>query len=481
MMPWKDDLNGRGARPGAETRWMVMVALLLLAISVFPSTAGDTPTTPTMLGVLPSKSDISNLAFANAPVGYYYFKFTQTWEGGLNSHHIASSSTLPPNYGDVTTTTSQSGTFYITDTGGRGYEDRNILLVGVKGEIPEDFEIHIKASGYTWEPQGQAQEAPSLSEITYVSGAVDDTFTKTDFVYGLQTWKPVGYYAEPPDYPLYYGQDTSDTSNLFKLMFVDLKLGNLGPNSKYDREDAIDVYDLIDYGAVKVDYTITDLDTVVVFNAYAWSYNTTQGQGISWSNRVYGAGSSGYTVLGAEYANRASEFPTAGGEVPVYHGPQTNFTATPTSGTAPLSVQFTDTTAQSTSAHSWDFGDGETSEEENPVHVYQDPGVYTVSLTDANNQGITTTKTETDYIIVTGNVVSLPDLSKVPLDPDHDGRYEDINGNSRLDFHDVVTFSRNLAWARDNTGVGPYPFDFNGNGGVDSGDVTLLYWEVLSP
>jgi len=136
-------------------------------------------------------------------------------------------------------------------------------------------------------------------------------------------------------------------------------------------------------------------------------------------------------------------------------------------------------TAQSTSAHSWDFGDGETSEEENPLHVYQNPGVYTVSLTDANNQGITTTKTETDYIIVTGNVASFPDLLKVPLDPDHDGRYEDINGNSRLDFHDVVTFSRNLDWARDNTGVGSSPFDFNGNGGIDSGDVTLLYYEVL--
>jgi PKD repeat protein len=453
----------------------IIAGLFLAAAIVLPAVADDTST---LLGVIPSVSDIGNLAFANRPAGYYYFKFNQEGGGGLNALHIASSSSDLPNYGDVSTTTSQSGTLFITDTGGRGYQDRAILLVGVKGAIPDDFEIHIRSSGYYWEPTGVQDTAPVLSQVTYVDGAIDDTFTKTDFVYGSQTWKPAGN-NEPSEYPLYYGQDTSDTTNLFKLMFVDLKAGPLGPNSKWGREGEIDASTLNDYGAVKVEYSLNNLDTVAVFNVYAWNDNTTQGHGISWANRVVGTGCSGYTVLGAEYADRASEFPTAEGEVPIYHGPQTNFTAAPTSGTAPLSVQFTDMTAQSTSAHSWDFGDGETSEEENPLHVYQNPGVYTVSLTDANNQGITTTKTETDYIIVTGNVASFPDLLKVPLDPDHDGRYEDINGNSRLDFHDVVTFSRNLDWARDNTGVGSSPFDFNGNGGIDSGDVTLLYYEVL--
>ncbi len=471
-------MNGTNPRPeGKSVLGTVMVALLIVAVAALPVVADDTPT---LLGVIPSKSEIANLAFANQPVGYYCFKFNQTWEGGLNALHIASSSADLPNYGDVSTTTSQSGTFYITDTGGRGYQDRAILLVGVMGEIPDDFEIHIQSSGYYWTPSGELQTPPLLSQITYRTGAVDDTFTKTDFVYGPQTWKPVGEYAEPYDYPLYYGQDTSDTTNPFKLMFVDLKAGPLGPNSKYDREDSIDASALIDKGAVKVEYTVTKLDTVVVFNVYAWNDNTNQGQGISWSNRLYGTGCSGYTVLGTEYVNRASEFPTAESEVPEYWGPDTNFTATPVSGTAPLTVQFTDTTTKSVSSRSWDFGDGGTSEEANPVHVYEAPGTYTVSLTDASNQGITTTKTETDYIIVTGNVVSFPDLSNVPLDPDHDGRYEDINGNSRLDFHDVVTFSRNLAWARDNTGVGSSPFDFNRNGGIDSGDVTLLYYEVLS-
>lgn len=62
-----------------------------------------------------------------------------------------------------------------------------------------------------------------------------------------------------------------------------------------------------------------------------------------------------------------------------------SFTHTPASGTAPLSVAFTNTTAVSGVAvddrWSWLFGDGGTSDLENPTHVYGSPGVYTPTLT----------------------------------------------------------------------------------------------------
>ncbi|MCC6155296.1 MAG: PKD domain-containing protein, partial [Candidatus Hydrogenedentes bacterium] len=38
------------------------------------------------------------------------------------------------------------------------------------------------------------------------------------------------------------------------------------------------------------------------------------------------------------------------------------------------------TGAQPVTAWRWDFGDGATSTEQNPVHAYEDPGVYTVTL-----------------------------------------------------------------------------------------------------
>ena len=375
-----------------------LVLILILVTCAFPVSADDSSTT---MGVIPGKSDIASLVFANSPTDYYYyFKFDQSGGGGLNALHIASTSTAAPNYGDVSTTSSQSGTFYITDTGGRGYQDRAILLVAVKGTIPSNFAIHIKSSGYSWAPTGEKDTPPTISQITYKSGAVDQTFTRSQFAYGPQTWKPAGN-NEPSDYPLYYGQDTTDTSNTFKLMFVDLKAGPLGPNAKVDMPDAIDVTTLTDMGAVKVEYSIENLDTVATFNTYAWNDDTAQGEGISWANRVVGTGSSGYTVLGTGYADRASEFPTVAGSTPVYHAPTPDFTASVTSGAAPLSVQFNDTTVQSVKTWAWDFGDGSSSTEKNPQHVYTKEGTYTVALTATSAQGLSATKTQTGMITVT--------------------------------------------------------------------------------
>jgi PKD repeat protein len=61
--------------------------------------------------------------------------------------------------------------------------------------------------------------------------------------------------------------------------------------------------------------------------------------------------------------------------------PVASFTASPTSGTAPLQVQFTDQSTGSISSWSWNFGDGSTSSERDPIHTYAQAGDYTVSLT----------------------------------------------------------------------------------------------------
>jgi PKD repeat protein len=48
----------------------------------------------------------------------------------------------------------------------------------------------------------------------------------------------------------------------------------------------------------------------------------------------------------------------------------------------------------------WDFGDGNTSTDQNPTHIYTAPGLYTVSLTVSNEYG-TDTETKIYYINVT--------------------------------------------------------------------------------
>ena len=59
----------------------------------------------------------------------------------------------------------------------------------------------------------------------------------------------------------------------------------------------------------------------------------------------------------------------------------TSFTASPTSGSVPLNVYFTDTSTGSPISWSWDFDDGYTSSVQNPIHTFGATGTYTVNLT----------------------------------------------------------------------------------------------------
>ena len=56
--------------------------------------------------------------------------------------------------------------------------------------------------------------------------------------------------------------------------------------------------------------------------------------------------------------------------------PSAAFIMNSTSGTVPLSVQFTDYSTNSPTAWSWDFGDGNTSTTQNPTHTYEINGTF---------------------------------------------------------------------------------------------------------
>lgn len=89
--------------------------------------------------------------------------------------------------------------------------------------------------------------------------------------------------------------------------------------------------------------------------------------------------------------------------------PTAQFSAAPTSGFAPLTVNFTDQSTGATS-WSWDFGDTGTSSAQNPSHVYNSPGLYTVTLTATNSYG-SDVETKTDYISVTTQQAPVADFT----------------------------------------------------------------------
>jgi C1A family cysteine protease len=69
-----------------------------------------------------------------------------------------------------------------------------------------------------------------------------------------------------------------------------------------------------------------------------------------------------------------------------------DFFATPTSGNVPLHVMFTDKSTGSSISWYWDFGDRTYSTIQNPVHVYNKAGQYTVILKVTNRAGSNTVK-----------------------------------------------------------------------------------------
>jgi PKD repeat protein len=80
--------------------------------------------------------------------------------------------------------------------------------------------------------------------------------------------------------------------------------------------------------------------------------------------------------------------------------PLANFTANTTLGQIPLPIHFTDnSTGENITSRLWTFGDGGTSNETEPIHVYTTPGLFTVSL-DVTNDGGSNTSTRTNYIRV---------------------------------------------------------------------------------
>ena len=280
----------------------------------------------------------------------YYVNFAGPTTG-LNDVHISTDPALTA--GQVTATTAQSGTFYITNTGSRNYKDDVIIMLAVNGTIPDDFTVRIRSSGYGWTPIPNA--APDIGAVAYTPGAVDETFTRADFIYGPQAWKPAG----SADYPLLDGENVGDPANMNRLLFIDTRVGVLGTGFE----------NLTDRGSAKIEYALENLGATASFNAYPYCYQTSNGDTmIAWTNKLSSPDASGFSVSPPR-------------------APDAGFTANVTSGPAPLSVKFTDTSLYLPTGWSWTFGDGSSSGEQNPEHTYADPGTYNVRLEATNALG----------------------------------------------------------------------------------------------
>ncbi len=105
--------------------------------------------------------------------------------------------------------------------------------------------------------------------------------------------------------------------------------------------------------------------------------------------------------LGYNCSDVASAFAVVGITLSCPGGaPIAAFTGSPTSGSFPLTVNFTDQSSNGPTSWSWNFGDSGTSTAQNPSHVYNSAGSFTVTLT-VTNAGGSDQEVKTNYITVT--------------------------------------------------------------------------------
>lgn len=161
-----------------------------------------------------------------------------------------------------------------------------------------------------------------------------------------------------------------------------------------------------------------------------------------------------------------AEFEPSQGTENITHGPsgisplewiqlQAEFVGTPRYGNEPLEVQFTGYSTASSAQWQWDFdNDGiPDSTEQQPVYVYLNPGIYTVSVTVSDMEGNTETKTETDYIVVLSSPQADFYSSKTYGNAPHEVHFTD-NSTGDINF---------------------WNWDFDGDGNVDSWEQNPSY------
>ena len=104
--------------------------------------------------------------------------------------------------------------------------------------------------------------------------------------------------------------------------------------------------------------------------------------------------------------------------------PRAQFFARSFSGNLPRTANFYDQSKGSVTSWLWNFGDGQTSNEQNPVHTYTTGGPFTVSLTVSGPDGNDTiTKSSYAYTIVGSRIVDNTDQYKYHYGGIYSGSY----------------------------------------------------------
>ncbi len=318
----------------------------------------------------------------SASMGKPEYKYQWTPADGLSDPNIARPTASP----------TLSTTYELTVTDRKGQVDHDLVSVTVIWPVPEPDFSATPTSGVT------------PLEVTFTDASTNNPTS--------WSWNFGDGYSSTDQNPVHIYHNDGGTTLAFT---VSLTASNPGGSDTETKADYITVTPLApaaDFtaspvsGAAPLTVAFTDTSTN---NPTSWSWDFGDGSASTEQNPSHTYENSGgttrtFTVSLTATNDGGSDTETKADYISVVPpAPSADFSASPTNGTTPLTVQFTDTSTNNPTSWSWDFGDGATSAEQNPSHTYENAGgttrTFTVSLT-ATNDGGSDTETKADYISV---------------------------------------------------------------------------------
>jgi PKD repeat protein len=268
----------------------------------------------------------------------------------------------------------------------------------------------------------------AMFEATPLSGSAPLTVQFKDLSIG----PPTSYYWDFGDASI---SDQANPTHIYAnpgSYTVTLTVANSGGTHTMKRENYISV---AGQGTINADFVGTPTTGTVPLTVQftdtstggptMWSWNFGDG-----GTAMVASPSYTYTAPGTYTVTLIASSQTGGSSTKIREGYVTvspsggvvaDFSGTPTSGIAPLTVQFTDSSTGSPTMWSWNFGDGGTAMVANPSYTYSAPGTYTVTLTASSQTGGSSTKIRESYIVVNpssgiiADFVGIPTSGNVPL------------------------------------------------------------------
>jgi len=176
-----------------------------------------------------------------------------------------------------------------------------------------------------------------------------------------------------------------------------------------------DFFTSVRYGSGPFTVSFSDNSRGAEPLTYLWEFG--DGTSSDRKNPTHTYAASGEYTVSLTVTNRyGSDTKSVPGYIGVGNPPGAGFSASPQQGDVPLMVSFSDESTNRPMTWLWNFGDGSSSTEQNPVHTYVSPGIYFVTLRVSNNFG-SNSLTKSDYIDVTS---SPPVQSVEPFQPEAD-------------------------------------------------------------